>query len=290
MGCDLDRNTTVSGVAGVKNRGLHQLLSQLGEVTARVGDPLFYRDLLTVVGDRLNADLSMVMRYSRRNAPEYLTHDGLAPEHMELYLRGLYRVDPIYRYCRDQSGRGVKDLTEVSTPDERSGDYFNVFLRLTGMSDDLAILFPIDESTSIGLVFERRMAFLKREITDMRGLFPLIEGLHRLHQRLSHAQATQLIGQVGELEGVLRTQTRPGLPPLDHNAALDTFLRNQLTPRERDIVHLILVGYPNAKIAERLRISVNTIKNHKKRMYRKLDITTERELFLSFVHFLFQED
>ena len=39
-------------------------------------------------------------------------------------------------------------------------------------------------------------------------------------------------------------------------------------------------------IAERLKLSVNTVKNHKKRMYLKLDITTERELFLTFVNFL----
>ena len=36
-------------------------------------------------------------------------------------------------------------------------------------------------------------------------------------------------------------------------------------------------------------VSVNTIKNHKKRLYLKLDITTERELFLNFVSFLFQD-
>jgi DNA-binding CsgD family transcriptional regulator len=32
---------------------------------------------------------------------------------------------------------------------------------------------------------------------------------------------------------------------------------------------------------------VNTVKNHKKRLYAKLDITTERELFLNFVSHLF---
>jgi hypothetical protein len=36
----------------------------------------------------------------------------------------------------------------------------------------------------------------------------------------------------------------------------------------------------------RLNLSLNTIKNHRKRMYAKLDITTERELFLNFVNFI----
>ena len=77
--------------------------------------------------------------------------------------------------------------------------------------------------------------------------------------------------------------------PLGFKAALGAFLRDQLTPRERDIVHLILAGYPSSKIAERLNLSLNTIKNHRKRMYVKLDITTERELFLNFVNFIIAE-
>lgn len=208
---------------------------------------------------------------------------------MELYLRGLYRVDPIYRLCRGKLGRGVKDLTEVSTPVERAGDYFNIFLRLTGMSDDLAILLPIDERQSIGLVYERKAGFSRQEIAETKGLFPLIESLHRLHQRNVRQRLSAGIGQAGAIEGVERIGNAPGLPPIDFKAALDAFLQEKFTPRERDIVRLVLFGYPSAKIGERLQLSMNTIKNHRKRLYRKLDITTERELFLIFVNFLFQD-
>lgn len=272
-----------------RKEGLYPLLDRLGTAVELVGDPTFYGELLAVLGSRLDADLAMVMRYSQRDAPEYLLHDGLMVEHMELYLRGLYRVDPIYRLCRAKLGRGVKDLTEVSTPAERAGDYFNVFLRLTGMSDDLAILLPIDDQQSIGLVYERKINFSTREIKEMRGLFALIESLHRLHQKSMRQRLAAGIKQVGAIEGLERIRNPPGLPPIDFKAALDAFLREQFTPRERDIVRLVLFGYPSAKIGERLKLSVNTIKNHKKRLYRKLDITTERELFLNFVNFLFRE-
>jgi DNA-binding CsgD family transcriptional regulator len=195
---------------------------------------------------------------------------------MELYRRGLYRVDPIYRLCRNERGQGVKDLTEISTPQELAGDYFKIFLRLTGMADDLAILFPVDERASVGLVFERRTRFLRHEIAEMHALFPLLDSLHRLHQNLSRPTGR-------------RARQDPGLPPIDYRKAVDAYLRAELTPRERDIVGLVLLGYPTAKIAARLKLSVNTIKNHKKRLYNKLDITTERELFLGFVNFLFED-
>jgi DNA-binding CsgD family transcriptional regulator len=252
------------------------LLGRLAEVADRTGKPEFYPALLSALATHLKADLPMMMRYSAENAPEYVIHDGLHPEHMELYRRGLYRVDPIYRLCRNERGQGVKDVTEISTAEELAGDYFKIFLRLTGMADDLAILFPVEDRASIGLVFERRTRFLRNEIAEMRALFPLMDSLHRLHQTLSRPTG--------------RTRRKdPGLPPIDYRKAVDAYLRAELTPRERDIVGLVLLGYPTAKIAGRLKLSVNTIKNHKKRMYNKLDITTERELFLGFVNFLFED-
>ena len=65
-------------------------------------------------------------------------------------------------------------------------------------------------------------------------------------------------------------RTPEGLPPFDR----------QLTPREKEIVALILQGYPTITIAERLGLSRGTVKNHRRRIYYKLDITSERELFL----------
>ncbi len=59
-----------------------------------------------------------------------------------------------------------------------------------------------------------------------------------------------------------------------------------LTPRERDIVLLILEGHPGAGIAARLGIGRGTVKNHRRRLYYKLDITSERELFLTYLGWL----
>jgi DNA-binding CsgD family transcriptional regulator len=53
-----------------------------------------------------------------------------------------------------------------------------------------------------------------------------------------------------------------------------------LTQRERQIVMLTLQGHPIASIAKRLGVTSGTVKNHRLRLYLKLDITTERELFL----------
>lgn len=79
----------------------------------------------------------------------------------------------------------------------------------------------------------------------------------------------------------------PGYIQADFEETLDRFQkRHHLTPRERDIVELVLQGYPNSEIAKQLEISIGTVRNHRYRLYYKLDITTERELFFLFIDFL----
>lgn len=56
-----------------------------------------------------------------------------------------------------------------------------------------------------------------------------------------------------------------------------------LTPRERDVTGLALRGHSSAGIAKALGLSVGNVKNHKRRIYNKLDITSERELFLMYI-------
>ena len=66
--------------------------------------------------------------------------------------------------------------------------------------------------------------------------------------------------------------------------SLPSALSASLTPREADIVRLILQGYPSTSIADKLGVSRGTIKNHRLRLYEKLDITSEREIFLRYIY------
>ena len=57
----------------------------------------------------------------------------------------------------------------------------------------------------------------------------------------------------------------------------------QLTERERQVALKMLHGYPVIETARRLGLSQGTVKNDRLSIYRKLDITTERELFGQFI-------
>ena len=51
-----------------------------------------------------------------------------------------------------------------------------------------------------------------------------------------------------------------------------------LTRRERDVASLVMQGYRNAEIAERLSLSVRTVEGHIYRTFEKLGISKRDEL------------
>lgn len=55
------------------------------------------------------------------------------------------------------------------------------------------------------------------------------------------------------------------------------------SPRERDILDLVMKGRSSAEISDRLGITVGGVKNCKMRLYRKAEVTTERALIAKFL-------
>ena len=51
-----------------------------------------------------------------------------------------------------------------------------------------------------------------------------------------------------------------------------------LTPREADVLELLRAGHSNGEIAETLHVSIETVRTHARRIYRKLGVRTRREL------------
>ncbi|CDX12769.1 Transcriptional regulator (fragment) [Mesorhizobium sp. SOD10] len=123
----------------------------------------------------------------------------------------------------------------------------------------------------LGIFLDRStVSFKDSEIALLTERLPVFEALHALDIKARGSD-------------FLRTSTPsgPGASP-QQKPRIPESLWPELSSRERELVELILAGHPTANIAERLGITVGTVKNHRRRIYEKLDITTERELFLQF--------
>ncbi len=67
------------------------------------------------------------------------------------------------------------------------------------------------------------------------------------------------------------------LPPATMDAA-NQVGPELLTPREADVLELLQGGRSNAEIAQALHVSIETVRTHVRRIYRKLGVRTRREL------------
>lgn len=67
---------------------------------------------------------------------------------------------------------------------------------------------------------------------------------------------------------------------------LQDFATDRLTPREAQIVQMILKGHSSLSISLALKIAIPTVKTHRKHAYAKLGINTQQQLFSAFLTWL----
>jgi len=331
-------------------------LSALGRAAGAIGGDEFPALLLKVLASLIRHDMSMVVRYARFSAPDYLVCEGLPRHFIELYRSSYYRFDPFYGYWQKRERGGVVTIRDVAPPDLERSPYRRVFQRQARIRDELGMFLPGVGRSSIALFLERSKGwFTAREKELAQDVYPAIAGLYRAHlarifaelgsgigsraagvpkrptllidgasQRVYASDAWReleardpqvknaMAGLAGGTEknvslsngrvmhvarldadfplapgGLIYAIETVGLAPL-RPAARDIVARfaPELTPREREIVQLVVEGHPSVTIAKRLGIGRGTVKNHRRRLYDKLDITTERELFLLYVTWL----
>lgn len=83
-----------------------------------------------------------------------------------------------------------------------------------------------------------------------------------------------------------RIETTDTEPRLDPPRRVFEQVYGPLSVRELDVIDLILHGHATDSISEQLGLTRGTVKNYRRRVYQKLDISTERELFLAYIQAL----
>jgi DNA-binding CsgD family transcriptional regulator len=214
-----------------------------------------------------------VTRYALRGPPEFLAHRNFDDALVKRYLEDYYVYDPFYAHWRTGAQPGVVPLSALAGPEVRRGRYVAEFLRQSVIADELGVLLDDGPGRCLGIFLDRReRRFTSAEAARMETWFPVLAALHaRRRETAAPAPSSPL---------------PTALPPGGPGAALPADLWPDLSARERQLVELVLAGHPSASIARRLGITPGTVKNHRRRIYAKLDITTERELFLGYFEHL----
>ncbi len=243
----------------------------LAKAIAATGTDRHVDCLIDLIGADIDHDLVTVTRYSTTQTPEFVKHRRFSDEMVQRYLENYYVYDPFYAYWRRKRRGGIVPLKRLADDEVKRGRYIAEFLAQSAICDEVGILFADGGDWCLGIFLDRSTApFKDAEITLLDERLPVFQELHALDIKARGSDFSRTSGVTG-----------PGASPQQQPSIPDS-LWPELSLRERGLVRLILAGHPTANIADRLGITVGTVKNHRRRIYEKLDITTERELFLQF--------
>jgi len=121
-------------------------------------------------------------------------------------------------------------------------------------------------------------------------LFLGIIGLAKLEETLTYRE-TLPESVYPEPTPAPELSCNPG-QPYQMDTAIDNYVLDllateySLTPRELEVIELLLEGMKNDEIQEKLFISQGTLKTHLRHIFRKLDVQNRKELLVSFTRFL----
>lgn len=227
--------------------------------------------LIDLIGADIPHDLVTVTRYSATRMPEFVKHRRFSDEMVRRYLENYYVYDPFYAQWRLKRRLGIVPLKRLADAEMKRGQYIAEFLAQSQICDEIGILLEDGGDWCLGIFLDRSARpYRESEIAVLEQRFPVFAALHALDTKARRPDFMRTAAP----EAAGASPRREPIIPED--------LWPELSPREKELVQLILSGHPTATIAQRLAITVGTAKNHRRRIYEKLDITTERELFLQF--------
>jgi DNA-binding CsgD family transcriptional regulator len=98
---------------------------------------------------------------------------------------------------------------------------------------------------------------------------------HRIERM--HAELRNFLLEVEDLKLAIADKKE-----WENNKINELLKKYDITDREADVLHMISHGYSNTEIAEKLFISINTVKYHVKNLYLKLDAKNRVEIINRF--------
>jgi DNA-binding CsgD family transcriptional regulator len=249
----------------------------ISRAIAALGTEKFFPALVEAVRNQVKIDYPQVWLYHKDLPPRVLYHE--IPDHaiksqVDQYLEGPYQEDPFYHTSLHQPRAKIYRLSRITMGKLQESDYYLNYYADTGTCDEVVYVAKLQAGNVINLSMMRvaeKGPFSDEEYETLYLLAEPISELLKSHTEHNDFAATNLI--------------QPGI---DHqiDLAFRTFGASMLSPREKDVLELMLRGYGTDTSAERLEIAVETVRRHRKSIYRKLDVSSQTDLFSLFLNSL----
>jgi DNA-binding CsgD family transcriptional regulator len=233
------------------------------------------------IGSALSALLKIIVEFDaiflatfRRDAPPTVAYFVGTREPGAHYQDGPYLLDPFYAHFLSGGTDGCYRLSDLAPDGFRRSEYFSTYYGGLNIGDELGLLVAMDPQSCAHVSIVRRPGgarFTKRDCKWLNAGGPLApEAMRRINATLA--------------------------PPTRHQSVLHDSLQHAyqnfgtsvLTEREHEVTQLLLRGNSAKSIARSLLIATETARNHLKRIYSKLGVASQAELFALFFRALEQ--
>lgn len=246
---------------------------QLARLITRVGQADFARQLVATLKSLVPIDDATVLVYPDTDLPvvEYFeVPAGLDRSTLDVFVAGAFVLDPYYQAASRDRRFGVFQLRDLAPTGFRDSEYYKAWYRNCGYQDECGFLLPNGATGFINIALGRtghKSRFTRQQVAALVAVRPVIEVLCQ-----QHWQAWPEAGKESAVN--LREQL---------NTALNQFGSSLLTEREAQVINMVLHGHSTKTLAEKLSISVETVKLHRKHAYAKLEVSSQAELFYLFL-------
>lgn len=245
---------------------------QLALVVEAVGTLRFFRELYAWIACFLTVDSFSAVLFRQDGSAVWIEDDSdsgsaQANDKISEYLNWAYLLDPYYIAYRGGSASGLYHLGEIAPDQFRQGRYFKEYYKAQPLADEYGAIVRLPDGDALQFSVGRAegvVPFRARE----REIFATIEPTF-LAMIAAHCVKALPLGPASATGKV--------------KAALDRFGSLSLTGRERDIVKRIFEGHSTKSIARLLDIVPGTVMVHRARIYDKLGIASQSELFALFI-------
>ncbi|PID95850.1 MAG: helix-turn-helix transcriptional regulator [Alphaproteobacteria bacterium] len=248
---------------------------------ATVGTEAFFPAFRKLVRAKMPFATFLIMRFVPGKAPEYLDIWHIADARLEVasgeYADSIYSFDPFFQFTDIPESGGLYRLPEIAPDRFFSSQYYLEYYRKTGLCDEVGLLAPMPSGCRAHLSISRSDEmgpFRRRELRCLKHHAPVMLELLTQHvTAITPQEPLRLSASSLPLADLIRTHAR------------DT-LATHLTQREAQIAALVLQGHSNGSAALVLDIAAQTAKVHRRNLYRKLAISSQRDLFGLLKHLL----
>lgn len=185
------------------------------------------------------------------------------------YLPAAYILDPVYHHHLNKGRPGIYRLLDIAPDNFRRSRYYKWYYGRIGIIDEISVLLPLDETTTITVSMGRdgssERHFSAREEDGLRRHEPVVAALLQAHWQAQEPPARRRLASASIVDGLI--------------AAMRTHKNVTLTRRQAEVALLILQGHSSPSIGLKLGVSAQTVKVFRKQLYRKCGISSQAELF-----------